>query len=90
MHVLEMPRGVPPVAELVLEPSVPPTINSMPRNSKQTAVFHLRGRPCTPQQANEIAVQEMKRGDLQEALKILTLILAKAPHPIVPRTERSA
>ena len=50
---------------------------------KHTAVIHLRGKPRTPQDANDIAVSEMKRGNLQEALNIFTLILAKAPHPII-------
>jgi tetratricopeptide (TPR) repeat protein len=60
--------------------SEPATLRRPPR---QTAVIHLRGKSCTPQEANDIAVGEMKRGNLQDAVDIFTLILAKAPHPVV-------
>ncbi len=55
----------------------------LPRPSQHTAVIYLRGKSRTPQDANDLAVSEMKRGNLQEALNIFTLVLAKAPHPII-------
>lgn len=46
-------------------------------------VIHLRGKPCTPQEANELAVKEMNRGNLQGAVDLFTLILAKSPYPVI-------
>lgn len=55
----------------------------MRRPLQQTAVIHLQGKPYTLQEANDIAVKKMNRGDLRSAVNIFTLILARAPYPAV-------
>jgi Flp pilus assembly protein TadD len=51
--------------------------------SQSKPTLHLRGKARTLEEANALAVTEMKRGNLQGAVDIFTLILAKAPHPII-------
>ena len=55
----------------------------MGRGSRPTAVIHIGGKPRTPEEANDLAVKEMRRGNLAGAVDIFNLILAKASHPVV-------
>jgi Tfp pilus assembly protein PilF len=43
----------------------------------------LNGKARTFEEANALAVTEMRRGNLRGAVDLFTLILAKAPHPMI-------